>query len=167
VRRKHNLLSYRLSAVLLNISDTFERASAMYCVNFDVCKIKFIGSWVSDHSWGLRGTRYLFWRQIRSVITQRNTIIFENLTVFQQTPALFWVLRFNAMRCSEGPATGPSTEPHYPIQRPHNPMFLFKSILPSDSNLGLPSSCTRSPFVDSSWNVMAHGDAREGKWRGN
>jgi len=22
-------------------------------------------------------------------------------------------------------------------------------------------------FVDSSWNVMAHGDAREGKWRGN
>jgi hypothetical protein len=21
--------------------------------------------------------------------------------------------------------------------------------------------------VDSSWNVMAHGDAREGKWRGN
>jgi len=22
-------------------------------------------------------------------------------------------------------------------------------------------------FVESSWNVMAHGDAREGKWRGN
>jgi len=27
--------------------------------------------------------------------------------------------------------------------------------------------CTRSPFVQSSWYVMAHGDAREGKWRGN
>ena len=27
------------------------------------------------------------------------------------------------------------------------------------------SQCTRE--VESSWNVMAHGDAREGKWRGN
>jgi hypothetical protein len=25
----------------------------------------------------------------------------------------------------------------------------------------------RIPMLDSSWNVMAHGDAREGKWRGN
>ena len=25
----------------------------------------------------------------------------------------------------------------------------------------------RTPLVESSWNVMAHGDAREGKWRGN
>jgi hypothetical protein len=26
---------------------------------------------------------------------------------------------------------------------------------------------TSSLLIDSSWNVMAHGDAREGKWRGN
>jgi len=31
----------------------------------------------------------------------------------------------------------------------------------------LDSSCTGSSILDSSWNVMAHGDAREGKWRGN
>jgi len=28
-------------------------------------------------------------------------------------------------------------------------------------------SCIQFQLVDSSWNVMAHGDAREGKWRGN
>ena len=28
-------------------------------------------------------------------------------------------------------------------------------------------NCQRGFKVDSSWNVMAHGDAREGKWRGN
>ena len=33
---------------------------------------------------------------------------------------------------------------------------IFLAVLPS----------TRSPFVDFSWNVMAHVDAREGKWRG-
>jgi hypothetical protein len=27
--------------------------------------------------------------------------------------------------------------------------------------------CSQTFMVDSSWNVMAHGDAREGKWRGN
>jgi len=26
--------------------------------------------------------------------------------------------------------------------------------------------CTMQCVVESSWNVMAHGDAREGKWRG-
>jgi len=26
---------------------------------------------------------------------------------------------------------------------------------------------TQRSIVESSWNVMAHGDAREGKWRGN
>ena len=29
------------------------------------------------------------------------------------------------------------------------------------------SVCMEEIFVESSWNVMAHGDAREGKWRGN
>ena len=29
------------------------------------------------------------------------------------------------------------------------------------------SLCVSPRFVESSWNVMAHGDAREGKWRGN
>ena len=57
-RRKHHLLSYRLSAVLLNISDAFKTASAMCCINFYVCKIKFIGNWVSNQSRGLRGTRH-------------------------------------------------------------------------------------------------------------
>ena len=28
-------------------------------------------------------------------------------------------------------------------------------------------SLPSGPYVESSWNVMAHGDAREGKWRGN
>jgi len=28
-------------------------------------------------------------------------------------------------------------------------------------------NCVTSSFVEASWNVMAHGDAREGKWRGN
>jgi hypothetical protein len=30
-----------------------------------------------------------------------------------------------------------------------------------------PSSCGVTSVVESSWNVMAHGDAREEKWRGN
>jgi len=30
-----------------------------------------------------------------------------------------------------------------------------------------PSKNQRCSYVESSWNVMAHGDAREGKWRGN
>jgi len=35
----------------------------------------------------------------------------------------------------------------------------------SHSKEALPSSYIF--VIDSSWNVMAHGDAREGKWRGN
>jgi hypothetical protein len=33
----------------------------------------------------------------------------------------------------------------------------------------MPMVCTQTDLgvVESSWNVMAHGDAREGKWRGN
>ena len=29
------------------------------------------------------------------------------------------------------------------------------------------SSCSNNTVLESSWNVMAHGDAREAKWRGN
>ena len=39
------------------------------------------------------------------------------------------------------------------------------SILKTEPNFRFTRICTH--FVESSWNVMAHGDAREGKWRGN
>jgi len=37
-------------------------------------------------------------------------------------------------------------------------------------HLAIVDTCDKAYFrydVDSSWNLMAHGDAREGKWRGN
>jgi hypothetical protein len=37
----------------------------------------------------------------------------------------------------------------------------------TNQSLGLNIIHTSADDVDSSWNVMAHGDAREGKWRGN
>ena len=36
-----------------------------------------------------------------------------------------------------------------------------------DRSGGRPGMAGHTAVVDSSWNVMAHGDAREGKWRGN
>ena len=36
-----------------------------------------------------------------------------------------------------------------------------------DRSGGRPGMAGHTAVVDSSWNVMAHGDAREGKWKGN
>ena len=37
---------------------------------------------------------------------------------------------------------------------------------PKSSTLRMEAVSSSETFVESSWNVMAHGDAREGKWRG-
>ena len=38
----------------------------------------------------------------------------------------------------------------------------------AEKNKFCPTACDSGlQLLDSSWNVMAHGDAREGKWRGN
>jgi hypothetical protein len=44
---------------------------------------------------------------------------------------------------------------------------LDSSILAISSTGYLPHALHTSTVVDCVWNVMAHGDAREGKWRGN
>ena len=39
--------------------------------------------------------------------------------------------------------------------------------LRASTSVGLYYNANQNRLVESTWNVMAHGDAREGKWRGN
>jgi hypothetical protein len=53
---------------------------------------------------------------------------------------------------------------------PHTFLILYGARCPSEHTANFDCINLRTSsylFVDSSWNVMAHGDAREGKWRGN
>jgi len=53
----------------------------------------------------------------------------------------------------------------------YSPVFTFATLISCFSSIFIYSLCEcclrNKNCVESSWNVVAHGDAREGKWRGN
>ena len=87
----------------------------------------------------------------RSMSKQTDTPWFQTFAVFWMLYAFFWViprhLNFRRRGITQKKAYNSQTLSYF--------CSSWKCSLMHESG------------VDSSWNVMAHGDAREGKWRGN
>jgi hypothetical protein len=72
-----------------------------------------------------------------------------------------WRVRSSRMSVCVGWYTVPNYVPNGTTRRPQN-----RTLLTSTVALSASPTRTNTFAVDSSWNVMAHGDGREGKWGG-